>query len=413
MSYLPPLDLVEAEACLDPSIQFTGALSPRALNPSAVFLTGATGLVASYLLDDLMRNTGATVYCLVRAASDTEAQARLSGHLRRCGLCQGDFDGRIRAIAGDLAEPRFGLSESAFQELAGTVDAIHHSAGWLNMAFPYARLKPANVSGTLEILRLAGLVRTKPLHYLSSMVVYFSDAHSKDPLLRESDPPLYDKTLKGGYSKSKWVADRLVAAAQERGLPACIYRPVRIMGHSRTGATNDLNDVLPLFLKGCILLGKYPALDILVTMVPVDYVTDSIMHLATREDAWGKAYHFFHPNPIVWTDLLGIVQDLGYPMDELSYEQWWRHLKQAVRESDGERKKFLSTVMLALTAPHFLFYNRPPMDAAQLRGALAGTGIECPPIDHELMGTYLSHWQESGFIPMAPQSAAIARLIQC
>ena len=404
-----------ADAQLDPAIQFPHPLSPHALNPRAVFLTGATGLVGAYLLDDLLRETDADVYCLVRADGVEEAGQRLAKHLRMCGLCQGDFAGRIRPVPGDLTQPRFGLTEDAFAALAAKADAIYHSAGWLNMAFPYARLRPVNVAGTIDILRLAGLVQTKPLHYLSSMVVFFSDAHTNDALLRESDAPLYDASLKGGYSKSKWVADRLVAASQERGLPACIYRPVRIMGHSRTGATNDLNNILPLLLKGCILLGKFPTFDIQVTMVTVDYVTQAIRHLSTRESAWGKAYHFFHPAPIPWLDLMGILQDLGYPLEAVSYDQWWRELKLGIQDASAPagRKTFLSGVLLAVTAPHFLFYKRPPLDASDLQRALEGTGIATPPIDRALIETYLSHWQSSGFVPMPALVTALTEAARC
>jgi thioester reductase-like protein len=395
-----PADAILADAHIPQEICFLEPVSPRALNPRAIFVTGATGLVASFLIDDLMRKSAAIVYCLVRGS---DAETRLARHLRRCGLCQGDLHSRIRVISGDISQPRFGMSEGAFKELAGAVDAIYHCAGQLNMAYPYARLKPVNVNGTLEVLRLAGLVCTKPVHYLSSMVVFFSEAHVHDTLLRETDTPRFHASLKGGYSEGKWVADRLVAAAQERGLPACIYRPVRIMGHTKTGATNDLNDVLPLLLKSCILLGKAPAFDIEVTMVPVDYVTGAIEHLSRQESAWGKAYHFFHPGPIAWPDLIEIVGSLGYPLEVVPYEEWWRDLKRAARDPKNtpESRTALSTTVMVLTAPHFLFFKRPPLDSSQLNRAVEGTGIECPPIDQALMGTYLRHWQDSGFIPPA------------
>ena len=114
-------------------------------------------------------------------------------------------------MAGDLTQPHFGLSNDRYRELAGRTDSIYHSAGCVNMALPYARLKPVNVTGTLEVLRFAGSVSTKVLHFLSSMAVFFSDAHANGNLLTETEAPIYDPSLKGGYSKTKWVADRLVA----------------------------------------------------------------------------------------------------------------------------------------------------------------------------------------------------------
>lgn len=391
----------EAEAQLGQEFQFPNAISPDALAPRTVFLTGATGFLGAYLLDELLRKTQADVYCLVRADSETQAAERLETHLRSYDLWRQADAPRIHPLVGDVTQTRFNLPEYSYRRLAATIDVIYHSAGWLNMAFPYARLKPVNVDGVKEILRLAGLERTKPVHFLSSMVVFFSDAHTNDELLKESDTPIFDPGLKGGYSKSKWVADRLVAAAQQRGLPACIYRPVRIMGHSRTGAINDLNDVLPMLLKGCILLGKYPALDIRVTMVPVDVISRAMVHLAGDASSWGKAFHFFHPSPIPWIDLMEILRDRGFALEETSYDQWWKELKSRMQDpaEPQEQRSVFSSVMMAMTAPHFLFFKRPPLDSTQVRAGLKGSGIEYPPIDDKLVGTYVDYWRSIRFIP--------------
>ena len=37
--------------------------------------------------------------------------------------------------------------------------------------------------------------------------------------------------LSNGYVASKWVAERVVCAAGERGVPVSVYRPSRVCGH--------------------------------------------------------------------------------------------------------------------------------------------------------------------------------------
>ena len=398
------IDLI-AETELDPEIQFSNPVSPNALAPRAVCLTGATGFLGAYLLHDVLTKTEAVAYCLVRADNDASAYGRIVKNLSSYDLWRDEFAGRVRAIPiRDLSDLHFGLGADEYRELADSTDVIYHSAGSLNMAFPYARLKATNVTGTVEVLRLAGAVQTKPVHFLSSMVVFFTDAHTNDELLRESDAPRVHTSLKGGYGKSKWVADRLVAAAQQRGLPASIYRPVRTMGSASTGALNDLSDIFPLLVKACILLGKCPHFDVKVTMVPVDFVTGAMVHLACRQDSWGRAFHFFHPAPVEWDRLMDILRNLGYPLDQVSYGDWWSELKRRVSSAEDpvELRKFFSTALLALTAPHFLFYKRPPLDASNLTEGIKGTGLTYPGIDESLMGTYLSYWQKIGYVP-APQ----------
>jgi hypothetical protein len=68
----------------------------------------------------------------------------------------------------------------------------------------------------------------------------------------------------------------------------------------------------------------------------------------------------------------------------------------------------LSTLFLAMTAPHYLFYKRPPMDDRNTREGLEGTGIKCDPVDSTLMSTYVSYWQESGYLPVPSRPALTA-----
>ena len=391
---------------LDASIQFDHPCSPHALAPRAACLTGATGFLGAHLLHRLMTTTAADAFCLVRGASVDEAKRRLFDHLNALELWDEAFRPRIHTIpVHDLADRQFGMNDAEYHALAASTDVIYHSAGSLNMAFPYERLSRTNVQGTIEVLRLGAAEQTKPVHFLSSMAIFFTDAHVGDRVIRESDAPLLHDTLKGGYAQSKWVADRLVAAAMDRGLPATIHRPVRTMATAATGAMNDLSDILPLVLKACILLEKCPALDIEVTMVPVDLVTSAMVHFAAQEQSFGKAFHYFHPRPVSWVKLMEIIRKLGYRLEEVSLPEWKRALKQRAssREETRENAKFFADAFLALIAPHFLFYPRPPMDASNVTTGLLGTGIAYPEIDETLMGMYFGYWQGLGFVPAPPE----------
>ena len=397
-----------ADACLPDDIRFDAPVTPHALAPRAVCLTGATGFLGGYLLHGVMTRTQADAYCLVRGSDLETARARLAQHLSGYGLWDRAFAGRIHAVpVHDLGDRQFGLHRREYQDLAERVDVVFHSAGSLNMASQYERSRRTNVLGTQEVLRLATTGMRKPLHFLSSLVVFFSDAHVGDDLLRETDAPRYDDSLKGGYGKSKWVADRLVAAAGERGLPVTIHRPVRVMGSAATGAMIDLSDILPLLIKACVLLGKYPNFDVPVTLVPVDCVTDAMVHLAGTAAAFGRAFHYFHPNPIPWRDLMGLVRDLGYPMQEMPFADWQRTLKAAAsgRGDRPEYREYFANAFMAVMAPHFLLYPRPPLDASNLEAAQRETGRPYPPIDRTLIGTYFDAWRAIGFIPDPPGMA--------
>jgi len=143
----------------------------------------------------------------------------------------------------------------------------------------------------------------------------------------------------------------------------------------------------------------------------VDYVSQAMVHLASQEKSWGRAFHFFTPAPIAWRRLMAILRALGYPLEEVAYDQWWRELKQRTRPNMAQptdHKSFFATLLLALIAPHLLLYKRPPLDASYTQEGLAGTDIVCPPFDQALTATYVAYWQKSKYLPMPSEQPTLS-----
>ena len=388
----------QADASLDSTIRFDQPPSTHTPEPRRVLLTGATGFLGAHLLSDLLLESGAHVLCLVRSSPELSGAQRLRAHMEQLGLWRPAFEDRITAISGDLSLPLLGLSRAQFDALAEPIDSIYHCGTHANFLRPYAALRATNVLGTQEILRLAGSGRTKPVHYVSTLAVFFGRAHLEAGRVSEADTPVLDPGVKSGYVQTKWVAERLVLSARERGLPAAIYRPGRITGHSRTGATSNAKDLLNRLLKGCILLGSYPALSIDIPMIPVDYVSRAITHLAKQPRSMGRAFHLFQPQPIAWQRLVRTMTAQGYPMVALDYDQWRAALKRAASDGHPERES-LAELWMVLSSPNSLLEKRPSYEAPYSAEGLLGTDIACPPSDERLIATYLSFFQKSGYIP--------------
>ena len=387
-----------AETALDPTIEFHRPLAEHAGAPQRIFLTGATGFLGAFLLAELVQQTAAQVYCLVRAERTGTGAQRLQAHLRQLGLWSTELARRIVPVTGDLALPRLGLAEREFDALAEQLDTIFHNGGLVNFVRPYAALKPANVLGTQEILRLAGTATTKPVHYTSSLAIFFSRDPPPTGPISELDTPALDWAASSGYTQSKWVAEQLVLAARARGLPATIYRTARITGHSQTGATSNWKDLLNSFLKGCIVLGAYPAAGGELAMVPVDYISRAMVHLAQQPRSRGRAFHFFQPQPIPLADLMSLVRGAGYALTELEYGAWLAALKQLVSAAHPERET-LAQLWFLLSGPNYLFAKKPCYETPNLQEGLRGTSIACHPIDETLVGRYLAFFQQRGYIP--------------
>ncbi|EDN69765.1 conserved hypothetical protein [Beggiatoa sp. PS] len=390
------LDL-NAEAVLEPHIQFQGPRSKNATLPKSVFLTGATGLLGAHLLAELLNNTTADIYCLTRSNDIDAAKQRLKNHLQFYALWEETLSPRIIPVVGDLSKPLLGISEQQFGELAEQIDVIYHNGALVNFVYPYSTLKASNVLGTQEILKLASMAQTKPVHFVSSLAVFFSKTYSQAELIKETDVPIVDSSFKGGYKQSKWVAEKLVMTAQERGLPAAIYRPGRIMGDSKYGITGNTSDVLCTLLKACIQLKKYPVSQTKINMTPADYVAKAIVHLSQQDKSFEKAFHFFNPQPISWQNLFNEIRSLGYSVEEINYDEWLGEFERHIKTHPEE--KSYPFLLRFLNSPGNIFSKRPPFDIRQTTEGLADSFIVCPPVDANLISTYFSYFQSSGYIP--------------
>jgi thioester reductase-like protein len=396
------LDL-KVEAVLNPHIQFQYPRSKNSTHPKSVFLTGATGLLGAHLLAELLKKTTADIYCLTRSNDLEAAKQRLKNHLQFYALWEETLSSRIIPVVGDLSKPLLGISEQQFSELASQVDVIYHNGALVNFVYPYSTLKKANVSGTQEILKLASMVQTKPVHFVSSLAVFFSKTYSQAEWITETDVPVVDSSFKGGYKQSKWVAEKLVMMAQERGLPATIYRPGRILGDSKHGITGNTDDVLCTLLKACIQLEKYPAASqTKINITPADYVAQAIVYLSQQENSFGKGFHFFNPQPIFWSDLFNEIRSLGYSVEEIDYEQWLGEFEHYIKNHPDE--KSYPFLLRFLNSPGNIFSKRPPFDTRQTTEGLAESSIVCPPVDAKLISTYFSYFQSSGYIPAPPST---------
>ncbi|MGG6293704.1 amino acid adenylation domain-containing protein [Leptolyngbya sp. AN02str] len=406
-----PVDL-QAEIGLDPAIQPASAENCVS-NPTAIFLTGATGFLGAFLLAELLKQTQASVYCLVRAASQEQGMHKLTQKLSSFSLWQDEFCSRIIPVVGDLAKPLLGLTEEQFSTLSQQIDVIYHSGAWVNFVYSYANLKSINVLGTQEVLRLACLHQPKPVHFISTFSVFSEgDRQGKDRVL-ESDDPQQGHQLKSGYAQSKWVAEKLVSIAGSRGLPVCIYRPGRITGDSQTGQCN-LDDFMSHLIKGCIQLGSVPEPEnnSWIDMTPIDYVSRAIVYLSTQNSVFGRAFHLVNPHPISANQLLHwMVNQSGYSLKVKHYEAWRTHLVQ-VAQSQGNAlypylPRFMSNPSVSLSTTPFPDVdngNREDspattrFDCQETIQVLAKTSIICPPVDDHLLQTYFSYFVQSGFL---------------
>ena len=393
-----------ADTILSPSI-FPENFGIDQHDPQNILLTGATGFLGAFLLDELLQSTQANIYCLIRCSSVEVGREKLQRNLERYSLHNAAQSNRVILLLGDLSKPLLGMSELQFHKLASQIDLIYHNGAFVNLIYPYAALREINVIGTQEILRLASQVKLKPVHYISTLDVFQSDRQPTMDLLEQDDFVGFAGP-DGGYAQSKWVGEKLVMAAQERGIPTCIYRLGMIVGDSQTGVSKT-EDLVCRFIKGSIQLKKVLNLPLQMHLTPVDYTTKAIVHLSLQQSSWGKAFHIANPNPLSLDRLVQHIQSLGYPLQQIDYSQWQAALLGTAMNSDNE----LSPLVPLLTTDPLEESNY--LKVLNLRGVscqntiagLASTSISCPVMDTDLLNTYFTYLIQSGFLdrPEQPQ----------
>ncbi len=284
-----PVELAR-EAVLDSGIV---AVQGRGRHPAqAVLLTGATGFVGRFLLAQLLRDTGATVYCLTRARSQQQAAARLRATLLKWDLWSDDSERRIVAVPGDLGRPSFGLGPASYETLSEEVDSIYHCATSMNHLETYAMAKPTNVDALRDVLWLAAHGRPKLVNYISTLSVFGLSSRHRTRVIRESTPIEAERhSTSDGYTASKWVGEKLSMIAMERGIACNIFRLGLVWADTEQGRYDELQREYRL-LKSCLLAGvgiegyRYER-----APTPVDFVARAVTSLADRFPQGGGIFH--------------------------------------------------------------------------------------------------------------------------
>jgi thioester reductase-like protein len=402
----PVIDPIEVEfeedAELDPDITAPEDVSCNVDNMERVLLTGATGFLGAFLLDELIRQTGADVYCLVRASSPRHGLQRLRQNLEKYGLSWSESAERVIPVVGDLAQPRLGLADAQFDQLARDIDVIYHNGAVLNFAYTYKVLRDSNVLGTHEILRLAFQNRLKPTHYVSTVAVLASSDRQAFDVVNEDDPMPPFTSLRDAYSQTKWVSEKLIAEARSRGLPVSVYRPAGITGHSETGNSNT-GDLIHVMALGCYHLGTIPQLDVEFNLAPVDFVAGALVELSRQRGCLGGTYHLVNPKPLRLDTLVNWVLQSQLPLERMPYEDWRSRVSAHVEALPSDIFGLLTKFFMPGVISGDMKEAIPPVlqlryDCRHTLAALAGSGLTCPQVNEELLTLYLSHLRRFGLV---------------
>ncbi|KAI9373561.1 hypothetical protein BJX61DRAFT_552158 [Aspergillus egyptiacus] len=377
-----------------------------------VFFTGATGFVGAFMLADLLRTPNVhQIGCLVRAKDASEGMQRLQSALAKYGLWDDCFRYKLLAFPGLLEKADLGLGEARFTELAQWASVVFHLGARVNYTQPYSLHRPANILGTVNVMRFACSGRTKAVHYVSSISCFGPTGYVTGATVVNEDESLlahlkalpYDH----GYAQSQWVAEQLLRRLMDRGFPIAIYRPGFITGHSQTGACNP-DDFFSRLILACLELGCYPQLPSQrKEFVPVNYVNSAILHIAASPENLGHAFHIVPPTKDANIDMDASMELLNDQSDSdstgtgtrivesLPYSEWIDRLSSSTPRSLQPLLPMLAEKVQGGLTRWELYENMPLYRTDNTTRALQDYpgGLEFRPLDSSLMNKYVDYIQ--------------------
>ena len=360
------------------------ALNRELENSSGYYiLTGATGLLGSYLLRDCLL-AGGRIAVLVRPSRSESARQRISCILRHWEHCMETSLPRPVVLEGDLGKVDLGLDNCTLDWIRGHCTSVIHSAASLDFRGDDTNGEPylSNVEGTRRMLDLCRRTGIRQFHHVSTAYV----CGFREGRILESDLDVGQKP-RNAYEKSKLQAEQLVRSADFLD-PPTIYRPSIIVGDSQTGYTPTYHGFyVPLKLAhmmvGKVLRGATAGETLMAALgigredrknfVPVDWVSAVICHILGRREFHGTTYHVTTPHPPLIVEWASAMQEVVEELSPLGNPDSNRNL-------DGAW--FAKTFREQLAVYATYWSDDPHFD---MSNTLRAPNLPCPKLDRAMM----------------------------
>jgi len=344
-------------------------MSPNQSYTDTILLTGFPCYLARRVGLELLRTRPEARIYLLHAAG--EAAARLEPVI---SLLDPDQRARVIPLQGDVSFMDLGLPSDQYRRLVDEVTEIQHLACRYHPQGADSLLRRVNVTGTREVLELAGQCRhlRRMVHWSTVQV-----SGGRQGVVLEDELECGQR-FRSAWEQTRFEAERLVRRAA-RKLPVIVLRPGVVVGDSDSGELGTYEGPSrlvagfvqapreqPVVLPGA---GNAP-----VHLVPVDFVARAGCYLATDRSAVGKTFHLVDPSPLPASSVYQVIARKAHR----------KPLPQVLPKALSRLFRFSPRVQRLTpfpVAPVELFDSMVFYNCLNTLTHLAGTRLHCPPFE--------------------------------
>ena len=253
------------------------------ISKNIILLTGSMGYLGGHVLFELLEKTDSDVYCLLRSHEDVSLYKQQVHSLKKLKLEDAlKFSDRIHTISGDISKEKLGLNDADYEFILNNATHIIHCAAAVNHMYGYSKLKTSNSLNTVEFIKLSMNGREKKMSYISTESAI--SENNADGVGYEAEVSKVPGDFFGGYALTKWVSERLLEQAFDRGMSGLILRPGNIFLNTKTGISSPItSNFALLMMRAYVDTSLAPDLGFVYEAVPVNQLAEAIVSLSLSE----------------------------------------------------------------------------------------------------------------------------------
>ncbi|MCL6588557.1 MAG: amino acid adenylation domain-containing protein [Firmicutes bacterium] len=367
---------------------------------SNIFLTGVTGFLGVHILYELLKTTGAVIYCLVRGAAETEAINKFNSaiHFYFPELEDQLLKHRVIIVRGDLQQHHLGISEDEYHKLFQTIDTVIHAAALVKHYGEYRDFEKTNVGGVQEIVKFSS---GKHLFYISTTSISGNCLPgSKKGRFTEEEFDTGQNFSENYYLHTKFEAEKIVREAVGEGLQATILRIGNLTGRYRDGQfqRNIRENRFYNTLISLIDLKAVPKsiLPLKLEFTPVDKCSEAIVRLLLVNESRGKTFHLTNDNYLSVRAFLKWFQSYGSRIKVLNDSEFHHYLKTVSRDLD--HRHLLFGLITTLQNGELNYYPSVIIDSRFTKTFLRFLKFRWPEVDREYFGKVIKYIAEFSYL---------------